>query len=385
MKDKQPICHTRCRDGRTLVARMAITIILAGILPVCAHAAGAADEKTANSSAIHVILDVSDMVGNPGQQNLQIPIFFDNFLDSIAGIEIWLQLDRPDIMLFKTNSQIVIDTTYWDCTSGVYPNCNDSTQVYDTTAGYDWRLIQPKTVEVGSVQVSGSLSQNWEFMTSRSLGGIGADLKIVGLANQAALPNTPSIAPQSGGLLLSVLGDILPLPDTQTARTVNINVIINPLDHFSLADEEGNSIGVTTDSVLDTVFWKCSQYVAGNCVNYYQVPTPPYESLSTRLIPFATLNTSEVIVIPGSVIVNPGPACLCGDADGTGDLNIGDVLYLIGYIFQGGGAPTCGGSPNNWSGDADGTCDVNIGDALFMVAFIFQGGGTPTNCCATGP
>lgn len=30
------------------------------------------------------------------------------------------------------------DTTYWNCNAGAYPNCTDSTQVLDTTLGYDF-------------------------------------------------------------------------------------------------------------------------------------------------------------------------------------------------------------------------------------------------------
>lgn len=34
-----------------------------------------------------------------------------------------------------------IDTTFWNCTAGTYPNCTDSVQVTDTTLGYDFQAI----------------------------------------------------------------------------------------------------------------------------------------------------------------------------------------------------------------------------------------------------
>ncbi len=64
--------------------------------------------------------------------------------------------------------------------------------------------------------------------------------------------------------------------------------------------------------------------------------------------------------------------CLCGDANGTGAINISDAVYVINYIFGGGPAPNpiC-------LGDANGTGSVNISDAVYIINFIFGGGPTP--------
>ncbi len=65
-------------------------------------------------------------------------------------------------------------------------------------------------------------------------------------------------------------------------------------------------------------------------------------------------------------------ACLCGDANGTGTINISDAVYVINYIFGGGPAPNpiC-------LGDANGTGSVNISDAVYIINFIFGGGPAP--------
>ncbi len=39
---------------------------------------------------------------------------------------------------FQELPNIVYDTTYWNCNSGAFPNCTDSSEVTDTTAGYDF-------------------------------------------------------------------------------------------------------------------------------------------------------------------------------------------------------------------------------------------------------
>ncbi len=68
---------------------------------------------------------------------------------------------------------------------------------------------------------------------------------------------------------------------------------------------------------------------------------------------------------------SPSP-CLCGDANGSGSINISDAVFIINYIFAGGAAPNpiC-------LGDANGTGGVNISDAVHVINFIFAGGPAP--------
>jgi hypothetical protein len=61
-----------------------------------------------------------------------------------------------------------------------------------------------------------------------------------------------------------------------------------------------------------------------------------------------------------------------GDANGDGDVNIGDAVSLINYIFKGGPAP----DPID-AGDSDCDAAVNIGDAVYLINYIFKGGPAP--------
>ncbi len=67
---------------------------------------------------------------------------------------------------------------------------------------------------------------------------------------------------------------------------------------------------------------------------------------------------------------------VCGDADGTGTVNISDAVYLIAYIFSGGPAP----SPP-FAGDANCNGSSNISDAVYLIAYIFAGGSVPCAAC----
>jgi len=69
--------------------------------------------------------------------------------------------------------------------------------------------------------------------------------------------------------------------------------------------------------------------------------------------------------------------CVPGDANGDGSFNIGDAVYIISYVFQGGPPPTpyriCSGDPNC-------DCQVNVADAVYMINYIFKGGPPPCSC-----
>jgi len=68
---------------------------------------------------------------------------------------------------------------------------------------------------------------------------------------------------------------------------------------------------------------------------------------------------------------------LCGDADGSGSVDIGDVIFIFNYIFADGPAP----DPPEL---ADENCDgaVNLIDCTTLVAYLFSLGGSPP-CCIT--
>lgn len=73
----------------------------------------------------------------------------------------------------------------------------------------------------------------------------------------------------------------------------------------------------------------------------------------------------------------PPPSCVSGDADGSGGVDIDDVVYLIAYIFSGGPPPT----PDLCCGDADGLGGIDIDDVVYLIAYIFSGGPPPVDIC----
>ncbi len=66
-----------------------------------------------------------------------------------------------------------------------------------------------------------------------------------------------------------------------------------------------------------------------------------------------------------------GDVCdyVCGDADGTGDVNVSDVTFVVAFLFQNGPAPT-----TEAAADVDKSGDLNVSDLTQLVSYVFQGG-----------
>ncbi|MCK4656196.1 MAG: hypothetical protein KAT85_04170 [candidate division Zixibacteria bacterium] len=62
----------------------------------------------------------------------------------------------------------------------------------------------------------------------------------------------------------------------------------------------------------------------------------------------------------------------CGDVDGSGSIDIDDVVYLVNYIFTGGPAPN-----PYYVGDANCSIDIDIDDVVYLITYIFSGGYDP--------
>lgn len=66
------------------------------------------------------------------------------------------------------------------------------------------------------------------------------------------------------------------------------------------------------------------------------------------------------------------PSYVHGDADGSGDVDVSDVVYLISFIFSGGVEP----APLA-AGDADCSGAIDISDVVCLINYIFSGGAAP--------
>jgi C1A family cysteine protease len=71
-------------------------------------------------------------------------------------------------------------------------------------------------------------------------------------------------------------------------------------------------------------------------------------------------------------IIGQHSGFLAGDANGDGDINVGDALHIINYVFKEGPPPV----PYE-AGDSNCDLVVDIGDAVHLINYIFRGGSPP--------
>ena len=61
-----------------------------------------------------------------------------------------------------------------------------------------------------------------------------------------------------------------------------------------------------------------------------------------------------------------------GDVNWDREVDIGDVVYLINYLFMSGAEP-----PNPNLADVNCDCQIDIGDMVYLINYLFLGGSAP--------
>jgi hypothetical protein len=69
------------------------------------------------------------------------------------------------------------------------------------------------------------------------------------------------------------------------------------------------------------------------------------------------------------------PLILCGDVNADGSVELGDIVYLINFVFRAGDPPV---PPVN-RGDVNSDCSIELGDIVYLINFVFRSG-DPPNC-----
>jgi hypothetical protein len=144
-----------------------------------------------------------------------IKIYITNHVDTIAGFQVWLMLDRPDVIKFveTTNPHLQFD-------------------------------------------ISGTVMGDWQIVDVRTLSGYGYDAYTIGLADDITVPPLvhgfgPSDTERE---LIKIPFVFLPGVDTMTDRIVNIFVNSDFKDHFAFSRPNGTLIdGIDViNGVIDT-------------------------------------------------------------------------------------------------------------------------------------
>ena len=213
-----------------------------------------------------IVISVGDVLVNSGQHNVPISVSLSNFIDTVAKFNFWIRCTSPDIILFQTDIDTVIDTTFWDCLQEESGSCVDS--VITNSAGtWDFFYVDTQQISPGFIDRTGTLTENWDVMNALSLGD-GHDLNVAGYADYPGGVAKPGIGPQQGGVLFRMLADVYNIPDTATNRSVERQIEYHALNHFNISRPDGSSIGIAYRQILDTNYWICTQWAGDSCLAY---------------------------------------------------------------------------------------------------------------------
>jgi Dockerin type I domain len=86
-------------------------------------------------------------------------------------------------------------------------------------------------------------------------------------------------------------------------------------------------------------------------------------------------------LLPSVVFADKDCQGMCGDANGDGEVNVSDCVWIINYVFKGGAEP----QPVMACGDANTDGTVNVSDAVWIIGYVFVGGDPPDDCAPDAP
>jgi hypothetical protein len=266
----------------------------------------------------------------------------------------------------------VVDTTYWKCDLGAYPNCTH--EVATDSAHAQRTKIDTVLATIGNIDTAHTLISGWQMVTTRSISGTKYDIKVTGLADEPVIPGTKmGIRPQQGGVLFRLRGDILNVPQDQLDRTVKIDPDAHVVQgFFSFSRPNGSAIGIVSVVAPDTNYYRCSTWVPPTyttCLQWVKVSTPPYDSISILLDTTGYLDTNKVKLYAGSLTALGG--FVCGNVDGElpANVDISDLSYLISYGFLG-GPPPVPLAAGNVDCSTDGNIDIADLSALIDHLYV---------------
>ncbi|MCK5124858.1 MAG: hypothetical protein KAR42_01240 [candidate division Zixibacteria bacterium] len=187
---------------------------------------------------------------------------------------------------------------------------------------------------------------------------------------------TPTVSWDEGGecFVVVAMGQDCPVFDSGLTTTMDIyrfgsnSTTLSATDleddpiSFTLLDNTGNGIAIVDDNGDGTceVTYTSAEADFGTSVIVTVYACDPFHSLEMCMYRShsITFNVFDYIA---------------GDFNGDVQANLGDVVYMVNYIFRGGPPPV-----DLACSDVNNDCEVNIGDGIFVINYIFRGGPVPT-------
>jgi hypothetical protein len=385
--------------------------IFLGVILTLATIIAVVSSPTDTQAIPELVVTVGDTVGNPGEQNAVVTVFMSNPFDSVFAFQLWLKIGNPFICEFQVDTVTLYDTlwfvcneysgpdcqfwyqqqaeiTYWRCDSVDESICVDSSLVPpESSSVAEWTIVADSMYVdihdevVGNWDTTGTLLSGWELVESRSVFSGVQEMLITGQADRYSEPGShPSIAPQQNGVLFRIRADIHNIPDSLEGEDRKSYLYTDAFrQYFRFVTHDSRELGVSDSIRVDTNFYYCEDWVppdSTSCAKWTKVGGEPYDSVAVDSVTVYYIDTSKVWLFPGSITVLYGQ---CGQIDGDPQnlVDIGDLTYLIGYLYLEGPEPQPLSAANV---DCDPQSIVDIGDLTYLIAYLYLTGPDPCAC-----
>jgi hypothetical protein len=302
-----------------------VSLALIFILPLVVTFASR--DAATETNSVELVCQLGSVTTPTQNNHIVLPVYMTNVHDSVAGFELWISSTYPEFVRFGVAS-----------VQGTVINAK-----FDTV---------------------GTRSKGFKYFEARIQDALHGQVKVVGLCD----PDSPRVVkpiPPGSGVLLNLIMETNGTLGDSLCDSITVNVQLNRFQ-TSFSNSASQTIGCVYYWKVDTTYHNCAHYIGDSCTSWYDT------TIVGRW--WCNMDTTKRVLIDGLTSFS---CCTCGDANGDGAIDISDAVYLISFIFSGGGAPgTCGGT-NHGLGDANGDGAVDISDAVYLISRIFSGGPAP--------
>jgi predicted outer membrane repeat protein len=316
------------------------------------------DERCAMGGSSQPVITNCTFVGNAGPMGAVL--YNDQHSQSCQAIPVFTNC----ILAYNTGSPAVVN-------NGGNPlfSCSD---IYGNPAGNWTGVIASQATINGNFSADplfcNAAAGNWYLLaespcaptnnachTQIGLFGVGcSNRRIIIDPDTMYLFYAQAIVPMSGSIYIGDLPDGHSAADIDTASIV-INGSLAPTAHtllFGYPDLTGRVLRI--------------DFLIENFLDWYGL------IWDTAVVPLSLAGEyldDSPFSVTGELTVIGHRA---GDINGDGLVNIGDPVYLIGYVFRNGPPPAY---PE--MGNVNGDEQVNIGDAVYIISYLFRSGPPP--------
>ncbi|MCP4569625.1 MAG: hypothetical protein GY841_18765 [FCB group bacterium] len=261
----------------------------------------------------------------------------------------------PDNMAGSSNDTPNLSVT--NALDGEYDELFYSWEVYDDaimTTLITYAVDQPEGYTTSDWTVDVPLSDNQEYFWRVKAGDGYEDGEWSGLAsfwvNSANQPpdSAALISPADEGVVINLTATFIWAPSVDSDLHDSVHYTLRYAEHSSFLGQ------VSIPHIYDTVFTLSNPL--DMAIQYYWRITA-YDEFGGQT--YSATNSFVTMRV--------------GDANGDGEINVGDAVFMINHVFKGGDAP----NPPE-AGDANCDGSLNVGDAVYLINHVFKGGPVPS-------